>query len=124
MSSYSKDRTAGESCTIINQRSYSYFRSFSLLNCPSYNKMDSSSIKVCALIDSGTSACFINKDFADRHKLPLVTKKHLISIEVIDRRPLVLGDVTHETTLLDIILEGHYSIIVFNVIKSPQTQLL
>jgi hypothetical protein len=86
--------------------------------------MDSSSIKVCALIDSGTSACFINKDFADRHKLPLVTKKHLISIEVIDRRPLVLGDVTHETTLLDIILEGHYSIIVFNVIKSPQTQLL
>jgi hypothetical protein len=51
--------------------------------------MDSSSIKVHALLDSGTFACFMDKDFVDRHKLPLVTKKHLIPIEVIDGKPLV-----------------------------------
>jgi hypothetical protein len=53
--------------------------------------MDSSSIKVHALLDSGAFACFIDKDFANRHKLPLITKKHSTSIEV-----------THGTTLLDI----------------------
>jgi hypothetical protein len=81
-------------------------------------KMDSSSIKVYALLDSGASACFMDKDFVDRHKLPLITKKHPIPVEVIDRRLLVSGDVNHETTLLDIVIEGYYSIIAFNIIKS------
>ena len=52
-------------------------------------KMDSSSIKVYALLDSGTSTCFMDTGFVDRHKLPLVTKKYHISIEIIDGRPLV-----------------------------------
>jgi hypothetical protein len=73
-------------------------------------KMDSNSIKIHILLDSGTSACFMDKDFVDRHKLPLVTKKYPTSIEIIDGKPLVLGDVIHETTLLDIILEGRHSI--------------
>jgi hypothetical protein len=51
----------------------------------------------------------MDKDFVDRHKLSLVTKKHHIPIEVIDGRLLVSGDVTHETTLLDIVIEGHHS---------------
>jgi hypothetical protein len=80
--------------------------------------MDSSSNKVHALLDSRAFACFINKDFAERHKLPLLIKKHLILIEIIDSRPLILGDATHEIILLHIILEGHYSIIAFNIIKS------
>jgi hypothetical protein len=50
-------------------------------------KMDFSSIKVHALLDSGTFACFMDKNFVDRHKPPLVTKKHPILIEVIDGRP-------------------------------------
>jgi hypothetical protein len=81
-------------------------------------KMDSNSIKVHTLLDSGASACFMDKDFVDRHKLPLITKKHPIPVEVIDRRLLVSGDVNHETTLLDIVIEGYYSIIAFNIIKS------
>jgi hypothetical protein len=60
----------------------------------------------------------INKDFANHHKLPFITKKHSILVEVIDKRPLVSGDVIHETTPLDIILEGYHSIIAFYVIKS------
>jgi hypothetical protein len=52
-------------------------------------KMDSTNIKVRALLDSRAYICFIDEDFADRHKLPLVIKKHPISIEVTDGRPLV-----------------------------------
>ena len=54
--------------------------------------MDFSSIKICALLDSGASVCFIDKDFANRHKLFLVAKKHPISVEVIDERSLVLEE--------------------------------
>ena len=82
-------------------------------------KFDDHSIKVSALLDSGASACFIDKDFAERYKLPLVTKKCPVSIEVIDGRPLVSGDVTQETKALDIYIDQHRSTIVFNVIKSP-----
>ena len=57
-------------------------------------KFDDHSIKVSALLDSGASTCFIDKDFAECHKLPLVTKKCLVSVEVIDGRSLVSGDVT------------------------------
>jgi hypothetical protein len=87
-------------------------------------KIDSSSIKVHALLDFGASICFINKDFADRHKLPLITKKHHIPVEAIDRRPLMLGDVIHEIILLDIVLEGYHSIIAFNVIKPPSNPIV
>ena len=82
-------------------------------------KFDDHSIRVSALLDSEASACFIDKDFAERHKLPLVTKKWPVSVEVIDGRPLVSGDVTQETKALDIYIDKHRSTVVFNVIKSP-----
>jgi hypothetical protein len=81
-------------------------------------KLDSSNIKFHALLDSGASTCFMDKDFIDCHKLPLVTKKHPIPIEIIDGRHAVIGDITHKTIPLDIILEGYHNIIAFNVIKS------
>jgi hypothetical protein len=80
-------------------------------------KLDSSSINVHTLLDFGASTYIIDKDFANRHKLPLITKKHPIPIDIIDRRPLVSRNIIHETTPLYIILEEHHSIIVFNVIK-------
>ena len=95
------------------------FEAFPCFIIPIIIKMDSSSNKVRALLDSEASTCFINIDFTDCHKLPLITKKHLIHVEVIDGKLLVLGDVTHETIPLDIVLKGHHSIIAFNVIKSP-----
>jgi hypothetical protein len=94
-------------------------KAFSCYTIPLIVKMDSSSIKVHALLNSEASACFIDKDFVDRHKLPLVTKTHPIHVEIIDGRFLVLGDITHETTPLNIILQGCHSIIAFHVIKSP-----
>jgi hypothetical protein len=87
-------------------------------------KMYSSFIKVHALFNSGAFTCLIDKDFIDRKKLPLITKNRHISKEVIDGRPLVSGDVTHETTPLDIILERYHSIIAFDVIKSPSNTVV
>jgi hypothetical protein len=54
-------------------------------------KMDSDSIKIHTLLDSRTSTCFMDKNFVDYHKLPFVTRKHPIPIEVIDGRTLVSG---------------------------------
>ncbi len=71
------------------------------------------SIKVKALLNSGASAYFIDKNLVKRHNLPIVPKKYLVTVEVIDGRPLISGDVTHETKPLDIILEGH------QIISSP-----
>ena len=87
-------------------------------------KFNDHSIKVSALLDSGASACFIDKDFAERHKLPLVTKKCLVSVEVIHGRPLVSRDVTQETKALDIYIDQHRSTVVFNVIKSPSNPVI
>ena len=87
-------------------------------------KFDDHSIKVSALLDSGASVYFIDKDFAERHKLPLVTKKWPMSVKVIDGRPLVSRDVIQEIKALDIYIEQHRSIVVFNVIKSPSNPVI
>ncbi len=81
-------------------------------------------IKVKALLDSRASACFIDKNLVKRHNLPIFPKKYPVTVEVINSRPLILGDVTHKTKPLDIILEGHRSTIVFNIISSPSNPLV
>ncbi len=82
------------------------------------------SIKVKALLDSEASTCFIDKNLVKRHNLLIVLKKYPVTVEVINGRPLISGDVTHETKPLDIILEGHRSTIVFNIISSPFNPLV
>ena len=66
----------------------------------------------------------MDKDFVDRHKLSFVTKRHHIPVEVINGKPLISGDVNHETIPLDIILEGCQSIIAFSVIKSSSNSVI
>jgi hypothetical protein len=100
------------------------FEAFPCFTIPIIVEMNSNSIKIHILLDSEAFACFMDKDFVDRHKLPLVIKKHPIPVEVIDGRPLVLGDATHETTPLNIVIKGHHSIIAFNVIKSPSNLVI
>ena len=80
--------------------------------------------KVFALLDSGASACFIDEDFVKNQKITLVKKTKPVHVEVIDGRSLVLGDVTHETVLLDILIKDHNSIVTFNVIKSPSNPVI
>ncbi len=87
-------------------------------------KFDSHSIRTKALLDSGASACFMDKDFAKKHSLPLVAKKTPVHVEVIDGRPLISGDVTEETKPLDAFVENHQSTIIFNVIQSPSNPVV
>jgi hypothetical protein len=100
------------------------FEAFPNFTVPLIVKMDFSCIKIHALLDFEAFAYFMDKDFVDRHKLPLVTKKHAIPVEIIDGGPLVLKDVSHKTTLLDIVLERHHSIIRYIVIKSPSNPIV
>jgi len=57
-------------------------------------------IETHALIDLVVSTCFIDRSFAKLHRLSLAPKSTSVHVEVIDRRPLSSGNVTHETTPL------------------------
>jgi hypothetical protein len=49
-----------------------------------------------ALIDCGAMGiAFIDQDFARHHLIPLHELKEKIQVEVIDRRPIKSGDITH-----------------------------
>jgi hypothetical protein len=81
-------------------------------------------IKVLALLDSGASACFVDEEFAKRHKIPLTLKSKPVHVEVIDGRPLLSGRVTHESEPLEVTFKDHSSFIVFNVIRTPSNPVI
>ena len=56
------------------------------------------------LLDTGASACFMDKDFALKHSLELIGKAHPTPMEVIDGWPLDLGNVMEETQPLEVML--------------------
>ena len=63
ISNHIRNRAVGESCTIKG-----LILTFEASPCfiiPLIIKMNSSSIKVHAILEFGASACFINKDFVD-----------------------------------------------------------
>ena len=81
-------------------------------------------IKILALLDSGASACFLDKEFAERHKIPLVLKSKPVHIEVIDGRPLLSGSVTHESKPIEVAFENHSSFVIFNIIRTPSNPVV
>jgi hypothetical protein len=72
-----------------------------------------------ALLDTGTSACFMDKDFAIKHRSELIGKVHPAPMEVIDRWPLTLGNVMEEIQPLEVMLGDQVSHVVFNIIQCP-----
>ena len=76
------------------------------------------------LIDSGASACFIDKSFAKQNKITLVQKSKAIPVEAIDGRPLSSGDIIEETTPLATSIENHTNRISYNIIHSPSTLVI
>jgi hypothetical protein len=52
-----------------------------------------------ALLDTGASACFMDKDFALKHNLELIEKAHSTPVEVIDGRPLASRNVMEKHNL-------------------------
>jgi hypothetical protein len=72
-----------------------------------------------ALLDTGAFACFMNKDFAQKHGLELIGKAHPALVEVIDGRPLISGNMMEETQPLEVMLGDQVSHVVFNIIQCP-----
>jgi hypothetical protein len=62
----------------------------------------------------------LDEEFTRLHKIPIVEKLSLVHVEVIDRRTLSFGDVTHKTAPLEIKLGNHSSSIIFNILKPLQ----
>ena len=71
------------------------------------------------LLDTRASICIMDKDFALKHGLELIKKAHPTSMEVIDGRPLALGNVMEETQPLEVMLGDQVSHVVFNIIQCP-----
>jgi len=81
-------------------------------------------LKTIALLDSGASACFLDENFANRHKIRLVRKSKPIHVEVIDGRPLLSSSVTHKTEPIEVAFKDHSSRIIFNIIKTPSNTVI
>ena len=56
------------------------------------------------LLDTGTSACFMDKDFAMKHSLELIGKAHPAHVEVIDGLHLASENVMEKTQPLEVVL--------------------
>ena len=76
------------------------------------------------LIDSGASACFIDNDFAERHKIVKVKRNKSSVVRMIDGRTLSSGAVTEITEPLLLTMGEHTERIVFNVIRSPSYPII
>ena len=70
-----------------------------------------------ALLDTDATACFMDKDFATKHHIVLVKKKHPAPVEVIDGQSLASRNVMEETQPLEVTLRDQTSKIVFNIIQ-------
>jgi hypothetical protein len=77
-----------------------------------------------ALLDTGASACFMDKDFAMKHSLELIRKAHLAPVEVIDGQLFALGNVMEERQPLEVILGDQVSHVVFNIIQCPANPMV
>lgn len=77
-----------------------------------------------ALLDSGASSCFINKQFVDDHNLPFVKKKNKACVQVVDGRSIESGDITHETKALSVSIKNHCFPIVFNITTLAMYQVI
>jgi len=67
------------------------------------------------MIDSGATSSFINNNFVKDHNLPLDKKPLSIPLHVIDGRPIVSGEITHNTIPLNLLITNHSEEITLDV---------
>jgi hypothetical protein len=87
-----------------------------------YNK--SMTMEIKTLFDFGASPCFIDKELVQQHKMILMKKSTLITMEVINGQSLSLKHMMHETKALDITIKTHINKVAFNVISSPTNPIV
>ena len=69
------------------------------------------------MIDSGATSSFINNNFVKDNDLPLDKKPSPIPLYVIDGRPIVSGEITHNTIPLNLLITNHSEEITLDVIQ-------
>ena len=69
------------------------------------------------LLDTGATSNFMDKAFCEQHNIPLLLKKSPRRIETIDGRPLRSGLVTHETEMINVMIDSHSEETSFDVIS-------
>ena len=80
--------------------------------------------KTLALLDLGASTCFLDEEFAKRHKIRLVQKSKPVHVEVIDGQSLLSGSITHESEPIEVAFKDHSSYVVFNIIRTPSSLVI
>ena len=76
-------------------------------------------LQVSALLDTGTNSCFMDRDFAQKHQIPLYKLSHPVSVVVIDGRPIASGKIFEESEPIHILLGDFGCEVSFNIIYIP-----
>jgi hypothetical protein len=80
--------------------------------------------QVSALVDSGATSSFIDQTFVVQHNIPMIKKSTPVPVEVIDRRTIASGAITHGTTPLELCIGKHTEKIVLNIISTPHHPII
>jgi RNase H-like domain found in reverse transcriptase/Reverse transcriptase (RNA-dependent DNA polymerase)/Integrase zinc binding domain/Chromo (CHRromatin Organisation MOdifier) domain len=76
------------------------------------------------MIDSGASGNFIDVDFIKVHSIPVAPKRIPVDLEVVDGRPIVGGQITHETLAIALGISTHSESIVFHATHLGHYQVI
>ena len=85
------------------------------------------SISTMAMVDSGATGNFVHSTFVSRNKIPLKAKEIPIELFVIDGTPISSGNITHNTTSLEISVQptsSHLEHLEFDVIAMKYNVIL
>ena len=77
-----------------------------------------------ALLDSGANTCFMDQDFARKHKLYLKKLPHPTPVTIVDGCPIASGDILEESEPVRVVLGDLTCVIHFNIIHSPEHSLI
>ena len=81
-------------------------------------------VQASALLDSSANSCFMYRAFAVMHNIQLHKLPSLVSVGVIDGRPITSGDIVEESEPICVVLGNLASVISFNIISSPEHSLV
>ena len=75
-------------------------------------------VNVLALLDSRANSCFMDKNFAQAHKISLRKLPCPASVVVIDGRPIASGNIVEESEPISVVLNNLACVVSFNIISS------
>ena len=81
-------------------------------------------VQVQALLDTGANSCFMDRDVAQAHQIPLHKLPCPVSVIVIDGRLIASGKIFEESEPIHTLLGDLGCIVFFNIIRSPEHRIV